>query len=147
MTMKDKTPFYVASGLGNIHVAKDRIAYHESRGRRVTYNWTTHGSLQSAPYAWRDIAKAEAQGVADAAFAHAIMPGFRGTHVEIGIAIGAALAGDLLKPVILETSQEDMIGPGGYTCIFYQHPNVFVVKPGDFDAIEKLLKTYLEARS
>jgi nucleoside 2-deoxyribosyltransferase len=89
---------YLASALSNQVLVSDVVEWLRAGGHEVTYDWTTHGSLQ-AKHAfgreWHATATAELQGVRDADAVVGILRGGRGTHVELG----AALA--LGRPVLL----------------------------------------------
>ena len=83
----------------------------------ITYDWTAHGSV------WKDgadrirkVAQAEMQGVLDADYVVVLLPGGRGTHTELGMALADG------KPVILYGTDDDFSGPK--TCAFYHHPLV-----------------------
>lgn len=90
------------------------------RGVLLTYDWTTHGSVQSeGPARIAEVALAEASGVEDADMVVVLLPGGRGTHVELGIAIGAGV------PVVLVGEQA---GADGHICAFYRHRLVTTVR-------------------
>lgn len=109
--------FYVATGLENAAAARAVIAALTARGHRVTYDWTTHGSVQhESSDTIARVASAELRGVMTADVVVALLPGGRGTHVELGVALGAVLAGDM-RAVVLAGEE-----PPGPTCVFYHHP-------------------------
>lgn len=84
----------------------------------LTYDWTEHGSVQGDGEARiRAVAIAEAEGVMSADLVVALLPGGRGTHVEIGIAIGAGV-----PVLLLVTPEHEALHPR--TCAFYHHPGV-----------------------
>lgn len=105
---------YIASRLENalqVQELRDSLAVH---GVFLTYDWTRHGSVQSDGVdRMREVAQNEADGVRRARVLVALLPGGRGTHVEIGIALGRRI------PVLLVGEQ-----PGPYECAFYHHPLV-----------------------
>lgn len=114
--------FYVAASLSNraaVCVVADTL---KDAGHEHTYDWTRHGSLKGDVRVLPTCAQDELQGVKDADFVVALLPGGRGTHVEIG----AALA--LNKRVYLVT--DGGLDPGGLfregdqTCAFYHHHRV-----------------------
>ncbi len=122
--MPRRNNIYIASRLENaaqVRALRDALAPH---GVHLTYDWTTHGSVQRAGVArMREVAQQETAGVRHARVLVALLPGGRGTHVEIGIALG------LLIPVLLVGEQ-----PGPYDCAFYHHPLVERVAP---EAVER----------
>jgi nucleoside 2-deoxyribosyltransferase len=80
---------YIATSLDNVaqhNKLRDSLdARHE-----LTYDWTAHGSVQHlGEDVIRSVAYKEARGVSDADLVVILLPGGRGTHVELGIAIGA----------------------------------------------------------
>ena len=115
--------FYLASGLDNIEAAKALAAQLVAAGHTDTYDWRKLGPAQAlGPLVWREVAEAELEGVRTAQFVVALLPGARGTHVELG----AALA-DPRKHVFLVSLDKELIlptGPNARTCAFYWHPRV-----------------------
>lgn len=112
---------YIASRLENaaaVRELRDELAKHDVA---VTYDWTEHGSVQGeGAERMREVAHAEAKGVEDADLVIVLLPGGRGTHVELGVAIGAGV------DVLLVGDQEQ----GGHDCAFYNHDHVFRVPHG-----------------
>lgn len=107
--------FYIATAL-------ERAADHKfikealiAAGHEITYDWTTHGSVQDKPHTWCDVAQNEINGVIDADVVIVLLPGGRGTHTELGIALGNA------TPIIIVGDQVDATGR---TCIFYHDTTV-----------------------
>jgi len=96
--------FYIATRLER--AAEHRIVRDVliAAGHEITYDWTTHGSVQCDGIARiRDVAVAETHG----------------THVELGLAIAAG------KDVLLHTTDAGLLdGRSGRTCAFYHHPLV-----------------------
>lgn len=106
---------YVATGLEHAHRAR-LVGYAlRAAGHKITYDWTTHGSVQGEGFQrLAEVAQAERDGVAVADLVIAILPGGRGTHVEIGMALGYGI------PVAL------LIEDGCYDaeCAFYSLPEI-----------------------
>ena len=79
--------FYIASKLENAalvrQLAKDLISW----GWEQTYDWTIHGCVLGDEKALRDVAKKELYGAAQADLVIVLLPGGRGTHTELGIAL------------------------------------------------------------
>lgn len=100
------------------------------RGVAVTYDWTVHGSVQHLGEARiAEVAEAEARGVIDADLVVVLLPGGRGTHTELGIAIGAEV------PVVLVADEAGFAGADGHICAFYHHPLVTRMGPAGLEAI------------
>lgn len=107
--------FYIASGLDGAVRAKEIAACLVAAGHEHTYDWTVHGPVGSQGYArLREVAQAESVGVARADVVVAVLPGGRGTHVEIGMGIA------LGKVVLLFGAPEDF-EESEKTCAFYHH--------------------------
>lgn len=117
---------YIASKLNNIPRVRLLSEMLRARGHSLTYDWTVNGPAykESASVAennrtMRGVAEAELGGIALADAVIVLLPGGRGTHVEIG----AALA--LNKPVLIVGSESDHYP--GLPCAFYRHPFVRMV--------------------
>lgn len=79
------TMLYIASGLPNkerVIELRDKLAAH---GIPLTYDWTLHGRVTD-PQALIDISIGESDGVKNAKCLLVVLPGGKGTHVELGIA-------------------------------------------------------------
>ncbi len=59
----------------------------KSWGWTHTYDWTVHGCVLGSGKALRGVATKELRGVTDAELFIALLPGGRGTHTELGIAL------------------------------------------------------------
>lgn len=107
---------YVASSLERADEVEELYAFLTNVGVEVTYRWTQHGSVQHDGVARiSEVALAELEGIRKADVVVVLLPGGRGTHVELGIACA------LEKPVILHGDLEDQ---DGRPCAFYLLPNV-----------------------
>lgn len=86
--------YYIATALeraADHTLVRDAMA---AAGHQITYDWTAHGSVQSEGLdRIREVAEAETRGVLDADLVIVLLPGGRGTHAELGIAIGAGIPG------------------------------------------------------
>lgn len=112
--------FYIASSLDNAEQVKRVRDLLIEAGHVPSYDWTKHGSVQhGGPTLIAEVARLEANGVADADFVVGLLPGGRGTHVELGMAIA------LGKRVFLYGPKQvfDTTPHGKITC-FYLHPRV-----------------------
>ena len=115
--------YYIASRLENAPRGPDLKAILDARGCWVhTYDWTVHGSVQNeGEEVIRTVARMEAHGVERADVVIVLLPGGRGTHVELGMAIGFGNASHIL---VLSESAEIDFGQDGRTCAFYHHSDV-----------------------
>jgi nucleoside 2-deoxyribosyltransferase len=120
--------FYLSTRLDRIALAAPLLRTLAARGWERTFDWD--GQDISTPGELADLAVAELTGIREADVFIVLLPGGRGTHIEIG----AALA--LGKPVILYApDRETLVEP--YRCAFYYHPGVklIVSEVLDVDAI------------
>lgn len=125
---------YIATRLEN-HAAHNRLRDAlDALGVGLTYDWTAHGSVKHLGIGRiREVAIAETAGVTCSDLVVALLPGGRGTHAEIGIAIGAGV------PVVLVTTDPADKGDGGATCAFYHHPGVVILDTADLDEVARMV--------
>ena len=122
---------YLASSLSNAAAVRQMRDALRHRGHEITYDWTSHGSAMAAGQARiAEVAAAELAGVRAADGVIVLLPGGRGTHVELG----AALA--LAKPVIVVGTHVAFNGADSYHCAFYYLPGVTRVAHGTGDRDE-----------
>lgn len=119
--------FYIATGLERGEEAKALAAQLQGLGLSLSYAWWEHGSVQSeGPERIQEVAIAEANGVRSADLFVCLLPGGRGTHTELGMAIATSLEqtphgyGRHEKTILLVGPTEQ----DGRTCAFYLHPHV-----------------------
>lgn len=107
--------FYIASALENVATVRRVANILKAAGHHHTYDWTVHGSVQSeGPERLTEVAEAERQGVLNADMVIIILPGGRGTHAELGIALG-----DQPKKIIICAEDANAYLLEGRTCSFY----------------------------
>ena len=109
---------YIATGLeraADHNLVRDALAKWDVE---CSYDWTAHGAVFSHGLErLREVADLEARGVRDANVVVVLLPGGRGTHAELGMAIA------LGKPVILHSmNPKSDFGAEETTCAFYHHP-------------------------
>lgn len=111
--------FYIASKLENhaqVNALRERLV---ALGHAQTYDWTSHSPVfRSGLNRVREVSVMESNGVRHADFVVVLWPGGRGTHVEMGMALG------LGKPVVFISGIEDHHDATQETCAFYHHPLV-----------------------
>jgi nucleoside 2-deoxyribosyltransferase len=121
--------YYLASRLANAAQVQNLTRQLQERGWTNTFNWANNESLRQYVVDGNTtriydtkaalLSGQELQGVSDADVLIALLPGGRGTHIEIGAALG------LRKPVVLCLQEpEEPYLPSEYPCAFYSHPNV-----------------------
>lgn len=115
--------FYIATKLEREQdFRKLRDALTEA-GYKLTYDWSRHGSVKNEGRARiREVAVSERQGVKDADFVVVLLPGGRGTHAELGMALAYG------KRVFMHAADlSAWMGSDDRTCAFYHDPLVVPV--------------------
>lgn len=128
---------YIATGLEN-HAAHNalRDALVATGKFELTYDWTEHGSVQDQGIdRLQEVATSEIAGVMLAHLVIVLLPGGRGTHAELGIAIATAVPAIML---IAETPAP--FGSNDGTCVFYHAQGVgHSVFHKDLDSMDALV--------
>ena len=128
---------YVASGLENIERAKLVVDELKRRGHIIGYEWTKYGDVRGQS---EDIlmstAREEAFAVIDSALVLIMLPGGRGTHIELGL----ALASRNNKRIILWSETGEEFGNDSKTCVFYHHMSIERLQCS-LDELLKLVRT------
>ncbi len=113
--------FYVASGFSNIPNVRYVAQALEAKGYVNTYDWTQNAFGREAgpvtPATLRAIGQQEKDAVLSADVVVILLPGGKGTHVELGMAIAQG------KRTILH-SPDDVINNAETTSTFYHLPEV-----------------------
>jgi hypothetical protein len=144
--------YYIASKLENHAQVRELKAILDQSGWEHTYDWTVHGSVQSeGAERIAEVASAEAEGVCYADAIIVLLPGGRGTHAELGMAIGqthlgremeaAGIVAEVERRICIYSPDPDKdFGTGGTTCAFYHHPYVerFTSIPEMIDSLLKV---------
>ena len=121
--------YYIATKLeraADHNVVRDSMA---RRGHELTYDWTHHGSVQREGQARiSQVAELERCGVTSADLVIVLLPGGRGTHAELGIALGFGV------PVLLHAPDDEPFS-GAETCAFYHAAGVHRVSGPGIDAL------------
>lgn len=111
--------FYVASALHNREQVAEVVGTLEKAGWKVTYNWAISpmtGDWEQGHHS----ARYEILGASEAKVFVALMPGYKGTHVEMG----AALASNAEVYIWAPRLQAILGNIPPMRSIFYDHPNV-----------------------
>lgn len=113
--------FYVASSFRNIDAVRYVAAHLKSIGYVHTYDWTKNDQLKKEKKFsledLRDIGQREKEAVLASDLIVVIMPGGKGTHIELGIALGHG------KRIVLY-SPDGAIDNFETTSTFYHLPEV-----------------------
>lgn len=108
--------FYIASSLKNIENVRQVANNLKARGFLHTYDWTTHTIIDSINKL-RIIGQEEVSGVLAADVVIVMLPAGKGSHVELGIALGAG------KKIYLYSSTNELNDIES-TCSFYHVDSV-----------------------
>jgi nucleoside 2-deoxyribosyltransferase len=79
--------FYIGSGFANIHQVRELAAFLKEQGFHQTYDWTANSRAADAGEL-RAIGEAEFAAVKEADFVAIILPAGKGSHIELGLALG-----------------------------------------------------------
>lgn len=120
---------YIATSTGNIAAHNALRDHLQHRGVGLTYDWTKLAHHNGAEGWWgipfaeresrlRDVAQEEVQGVQDADLLVVLLPGRKGTHVELGVAIASGV------PVLIVPNTISDVGIDKDTVPFYRYPGV-----------------------
>ena len=111
--------YYIATSL-------ERVPFHNlvrneltKLGYEITYDWTKHGSVKHTSTArLQEVAHNESQGILASDFVLVLLPGGKGTHVELGLSIASK------KKVFIHSEDPMTFEIGPQVCAFYHHPDV-----------------------
>lgn len=123
--------YYIATALENVAQHRElQDLLNRMCDCRLTYDWTRHGSVQKlGQKAIEQTAKNEISGVLAADVVLVLLPGGRGTHTELGIAIGQR------RTIFILGTEEDFNPTEGRTCAFYYAPHVHRVTGGNKELV------------
>lgn len=79
--------FYIASSFKNIEQVRSLASQLKLNGWTHTYDWTQHGRANSLEKL-ADIGSKEISAVKDADMLVVLLPAGKGSHIELGIALG-----------------------------------------------------------
>jgi nucleoside 2-deoxyribosyltransferase len=129
--------FYIATKLEN-HVNHNIVRdFLISDGHTITYDWSIHGSVKSeGKIRLAEVEKLERNGVQNADGVIVLLPGGRGTHVELGLALAFNINVFLYAPAEYGFLEDD-----DRTCAFYHNP-LITSFTGSWDQMLIDLKTW-----
>lgn len=108
--------FYVASGFNNVSIVRLVSNQLKNRGYIQTYDWTRNERASSFEEL-EQVGQDERKAVIDADFIIVILPAGKGSHIELGIALGQGKK-------IYVYSPNDEINNFETTSTFYHLPEV-----------------------
>ncbi len=113
---------YIATRLESVQKYAEVRAALNDIGVSITYDWTSHGPVwRSGENRIRQVSLNETEGVQIAGAVIVILPGGRGTHCELGMAIAF---GRQIFILAENPKEQEMQGATPETCAFYHHPAV-----------------------
>jgi hypothetical protein len=111
--------YYIATSLARVtdhNLVRDAL---KRLGHTICYDWTLHGSVKSVSFErLREVAIYELNGISEADFVVVLLPGGKGTHLELGFAMGNN------KKIFLHSEDPSLFELGPLTNAFYHHPNL-----------------------
>lgn len=111
--------YYIATSLSR-GIAHNLVRDALKRfGHAISCDWTLHGSVKSVSIErLREVAIFELNGIAEADFVIVLLPGGKGTHLELGFAMGNN------KKVFLHSEDPSLFELGPQTNAFYHYPDL-----------------------
>lgn len=128
--------YYIASSIANKEIVNLTIKSLNNLGFINTYNWTLNEKADNK-LKLKNIGIEELNAVKDADILIAILPGGKGTHIEMGIAIG------FNKPVLIAYFNKELISVDN-SATFYHLDNVKHILVTEENIVDKLVKTLRE---
>lgn len=111
--------YYIATSLSRSvphNFVRDAL---NTLGHEISYDWTLHGSVKSvSKERLQQVAIFELNGVLEADFVVVLLPGGKGTHLELGFAMGNN------KKIFLHSEDPTLFDLGPQTSAFYHHPDL-----------------------
>lgn len=113
--------FYVASSFKNIEAVRYVSNHLENKGYLHTYDWTKNRKIEEGKTTslkvLMEIGQQEIKAVGESDFVVILLPGGKGTHIELGIALGQ-------KKKVFLYSKDGSINNIEKTSTFYHLPEV-----------------------
>lgn len=130
--------YYIASSFKNIELVRKVSERLRQEGFTHTYDWTINNNANSIDEL-RDIGKNEMEAVMSSHFIVVLFPAGKGSHVELGIALGNGIKAYLY-------SQNDEINDLEKTSTFYHVDGVCKCNGTVEEFIQTILKQQKEER-
>lgn len=111
--------YYIATSLSRVtehNLIRDSLKTFQ---HEIAYDWTLHGSVKSVSIErLREVAIFELNGILESDFVIVLLPGGKGTHLELGFALGNG------KRTFLHSEDPSLFELGPQTSAFYHHPHL-----------------------
>ena len=109
--------YYIATSLSRAEEHNKLRDILNELGHELTYDWTVHGNVRNESSSdIAEVAEAEVNAVADAHVVIVLLPGGRGTHTELGVALGREI-----RVIIVGDIELGFFSSDDRTCAFYHH--------------------------
>lgn len=128
--------YYIASSFANKEIVNQTIKSLNNLGFNNTYNWTLNEKADNK-LKLKNIGIEELNAVKDADILITILPGGKGTHIEMGIALCCN------KPVIIAYFNEELISIEN-SATFYHLDNVKHILVTEENIVDELVKALIE---
>ncbi len=125
--------FYVGSGMKNWELVNNYAKLLKENGWEQTHDWVKNISDDISRDDMIKYASLESQGVADADVVIMLLPGGRGAHIELGMAMA------LNKKIFLCSATEEEFSIEN-TVAFYELPKITQLVGNVEDNVKKILE-------
>ncbi len=130
--------YYIGSGFNNIENVRRLRDLLTAQGHTHTYDWTRNARADSVDVL-RDIGEKERDAIKTSDFVVILLPAGKGSHVELGIAIGSGV------PVFLHDTTDSMTNVET-TSTFY-HVSHVVQLTDDLEDVPHQIDSYFSSAS
>ena len=125
--------FYVGSGMKNSKLVDQYAQLLKENGWKQTHDWVKNISDDISKEDMVKYASLESQGIMDADVVIMLLPGGRGAHIELGMAMA------LNKKIFLCASEKEDFSIEN-TVAFYELPKITQLVGNDDDNVKKKLE-------
>lgn len=125
--------FYVGSGMKNWELVNNYAKLLKKNGWEQTHDWVKNISDDISRDDMIKYASLESQGVADADVVIMLLPGGRGAHIELGMAMA------LNKKIFLCSTTEEEFSIEN-TVAFYELPKIIQLVGNAEDNVKKIIE-------
>ncbi len=124
--------FYIGSGFKNCDMVNYVSQKLKEEGWKHTYNWADNILGYETLENLIEFSNLEIQGINDADIVIILLPGGRGTHVELGMSLA------LNKKIYLYSNDDNAFKDAKETVNFYQLPSIVKLTGNIDECIEKI---------
>ena len=133
MNINFKKKFYIATSLGRIkehNILRNALL---NKNWEITYDWTIHGSVKNTSYErLKNVGLKMTKGVFDADIVIVLLPGGKGTHTELGMAIAKN------KNIAIHAVSSNYFSLCDDTVAFYHRKNILQLTCPLIDVVDVL---------